>query len=70
MESYFDPEKNSKAKTRQDKKEVKSESSKIIDDRENNNKCDSGTETPDTTSSSPINTTLKIPEIGKLSLED
>ncbi|XP_035729110.1 maternal protein exuperantia-like [Vespa mandarinia] len=70
LESYFDPEKNSKAKMRHEKKETKSESSKIIDDRENNNKCDSGTETPDTTSSSPINTKLELPEIDKLSLEN
>lgn len=70
LESYFDPEKNSKAKTRHEKKDMKSESSKIIDDRENNNKCDSGTETPDTTSSSPINTKLELPENGKVSIED
>lgn len=66
LENYFDPEKNPKTKLRHEKKEIKSEAPNIIDDRENNNKCDSGTETSDTTSSSPLKIKSEPPENGEV----
>lgn len=56
LEHHFDPEKKPKAKLAPEKKGLKSKSSeKVNDDKENNNKCDSGTESPDTTTSaSPV----------------
>lgn len=52
LERHFDPEKKPKAKEFPDRKRgVKSRSQKVNDDKENNNKCDSGTESPDTTTS-------------------
>ncbi|XP_014473759.1 PREDICTED: maternal protein exuperantia [Dinoponera quadriceps] len=52
LERHFDPEKKPKAKEIPDRKRaVRSKSQKVNDDKENNNKCDSGTESPDTTTS-------------------
>lgn len=56
LERHFDPEKRPKvaARVSPGKKGIKSKDQKINDDKENNNKCDSGTESPDTaTSGSP-----------------
>lgn len=54
LEGHFDPDKNSKLKASADKTVIKMENSKISDDKQNNNKCDSGTESPDsTTTNSP-----------------
>ncbi|XP_076234004.1 maternal protein exuperantia [Calliopsis andreniformis] len=55
LEDHFDPEKKPKLTVSTDKSKVKSRNSKISDDKENNNKCDSGTESLNTTtSSSPL----------------
>lgn len=55
LEGHFDPDKKSKLKISRDKSQIKMKNSNINDDRENNNKCDSGTETPDsTTPNSPL----------------
>ncbi|KAK2581079.1 hypothetical protein KPH14_006121 [Odynerus spinipes] len=69
LENYFDPEKNPKAKSRHEKKEIKPDIPNIIDDKENNNKCDSGTETPDTSSSSPLKIKSEPSENGEVSVE-
>lgn len=66
LESYFDPEKNPKAKTRLEKKDIKTESSKIVDDRVNNNMLDSSNENSDSKSNSPINVKLELPENDKV----
>ncbi|XP_017893183.1 maternal protein exuperantia [Ceratina calcarata] len=50
LEGHFDPDKNPKLRVSMDKTVIKIES-KINDDKQNNNKCDSGTESPDTTTS-------------------
>ncbi|KAI4497881.1 hypothetical protein M0802_006997 [Mischocyttarus mexicanus] len=57
LESYFDPDKNPKTKTKPEKKDIKTESSKIVDDRANNNMLDSSNENSDT-----INIKLELPE--------
>lgn len=54
LEGHFDPDKKSKLRITGDKNEIKTENSKIIADKENNNKCDSGAESSET--SSPIKT--------------
>lgn len=61
LENYFDPEKNPKANARYEKKEIKSDVANIMEDKANNNKCDSGTETSDTMSSSPIKIKSDLP---------
>ncbi|XP_031837386.1 maternal protein exuperantia [Nomia melanderi] len=54
LESHFDPDKKPRSRVSLDGPEIKTKNSKICDDRENNNKCQSGTESPDTTTfSSP-----------------
>lgn len=57
LESHFDPDKEPKLRISGDRNQIKLENSNINDDKENNNKCDSGTESPDTTTS---NSPLKI----------
>ncbi|OAD57155.1 Maternal protein exuperantia [Eufriesea mexicana] len=57
LESHFDPDKEPKLRISVDRNQIKMENSNINDDKENNNKCDSGTESPDTTTS---NSPLKI----------
>ncbi|KOC61071.1 Maternal protein exuperantia [Habropoda laboriosa] len=53
LESHFDPDKKPQLRISGDRTEIKTQNSKIIDDKENNNnKCDSSTESPDTTTSS------------------
>lgn len=58
LERHFDPEKRPKvvAKAAPEKKgSIRSKNEKVNDDKENNNKCDSSTDSPDTTtSSSPV----------------
>lgn len=55
LERHFDPEKKPKSKV-SEKKSIKIKNEKkISDDKENNNKCDSGHDSPDTTTSgSPV----------------
>ncbi|EFN64352.1 Maternal protein exuperantia [Camponotus floridanus] len=55
LERHFDPEKKPKSKM-SEKKSIKIKNEKkISDDKENNNKCDSGHDSPDTTTSgSPV----------------
>lgn len=61
LERHFDPEKKPKARLAPEKRSFKSKSQKVNDDKENNNKCDLGTETPDTTTSgSPIKVDVEI----------
>lgn len=61
LERHFDPEKKPKAKeVSENKRDARSRSQKVSDDKENNNKCDSGTESPDTTTSgSPVKLTAE-----------
>ncbi|XP_032672462.1 maternal protein exuperantia [Odontomachus brunneus] len=56
LERHFDPEKKPKVKEMPERKRgVRSRIQKVNDDKENNNKCDSCTESPDTTTSvSPV----------------
>lgn len=55
LEGHFDADKKLKLRISGDKHEIKMENCKISDDRQNNNKCDSGTRSPDTTTSnSPL----------------
>ncbi|KZC14525.1 PREDICTED: maternal protein exuperantia [Dufourea novaeangliae] len=55
LEGHFDPEKKPRSRILQDKQEIKMENNKISDDHKNNNKCDSDTHSPDTTTSnSPL----------------
>ncbi|CAD1468676.1 unnamed protein product [Heterotrigona itama] len=56
LEDHFDPDKKSKLRISRDKTQIKIEKSSN-DDKENNNKCDSSTESPDTTTP---NSPLKI----------
>ncbi|KAG7210551.1 hypothetical protein KM043_012071 [Ampulex compressa] len=71
LEGYFDPEKKSKSMTVHEKKEIKTESSKFNDDKENNNKCDSGTESPDTTiSHTPVKMKQELPENTLVAVEE
>ncbi|XP_029032767.1 maternal protein exuperantia-1 [Osmia bicornis bicornis] len=60
LEGHFDPDKKSKLRITGDKNEIKTENSKIIADKENNNKCDSGAESSET--SSPIKAKTEPPE--------
>lgn len=61
LKRHFDPEKKPKAKeVSESKGDARSRSQKVSDDKENNNKCDSGTESPDTTTSgSPVKLTAE-----------
>lgn len=57
LEGYFDPEKKSKLRISGEKNEIKTENSQTNADKENNNKCGSGAESPDTTTTnSPLKT--------------
>lgn len=56
LEDHFDPDKKPKLRISRDKTQIKIEKSSN-DDKENNNKCDSSTESPDTTTP---NSPLKI----------
>lgn len=56
LEDHFDPDKKPKLRIPRDKTQIKIGKASN-DDKENNNKCDSGTESPDTTMS---NSPLKI----------
>lgn len=70
LEGHFDPEKKPKSRIPADKNEIK-ENSKIADDKQNNNKCDSGAESPDTTtSSSPLKVKSESSENGAVLAED
>ncbi|XP_076679899.1 maternal protein exuperantia [Andrena cerasifolii] len=62
LEGHFDPAKKPKSRISTYKHEIK-ENSKIADDKQNNNKCDSGAESPDTTtSSSPLKVKSELSE--------
>lgn len=72
LEDHFDPEKKPKLAVSPDKNKVKTRNAKIADDKENNNnnKCDSGTESLDTTTSSPIKTKSEASENGAIVAEE
>lgn len=70
LEGHFDPDKKPKSRMSADKNEIK-KNSKISDDKQNNNKCDSGAESPDTTtSSSPLKMKSESSENGAVLAED
>lgn len=65
LEDYFDPERKPKSRFPYSRKDVKTDNSKINVDKENNNKCDSSMESPDTTTiSSPLKLKSECPENG------
>ncbi|XP_076755168.1 maternal protein exuperantia [Xylocopa sonorina] len=71
VEGYFDPAKNPKFRVPGNKHEIKMEKSQINDDKENNNKCDSGTDSLNTTTSnSPLKINSESSEISTVIAEE
>ncbi|KAL0114564.1 hypothetical protein PUN28_011695 [Cardiocondyla obscurior] len=69
LEQHFDPEKKAKSKAPEKRRPKLKNEKKIIDDKENNNKIDSGHDSPDspdtTTSGSPIKLNGNEVEVAK-----